>query len=368
MSRRSLRSPERNYLWSVSGGICSYKGCNKRLIRNDSGFLNTVGEIAHIIGNAENSARHEFVDRYESIKEDLECVENLMIMCQEHHTIIDGHQSRVNYPPDLLFQWKREHEEKVISWGEEKKKSIALIHKRFGSPINKIPYGGEPPYILLDAVEEQEEFIDFTSKGWQEGKDKNIELKQEFESKIQENEADILEIFAMSPIPLLIHLGFLLSDTVPYTIYQWDREEEYWVHNQPQSEVPVSIKLKQDNYLEGNDEIAIAVGVSGRIHIKDVKEALNKASDILLMHTEKPSVKNILYRNEVKEIQIQVKERIEYLISEYDYKKIHLFCAVPAGLAIEIGRGINENIWGKVCLYEYKRMNSPRYHFAISLP
>ncbi|HDX9590274.1 TPA: hypothetical protein ROX98_003303 [Bacillus pseudomycoides] len=30
-----------------------------------------------------------------------------------------------------------------------------------------------------------------------------------------------------------------------------------------------------------------------------------------------------------------------------------MFYAGPAGLAIEIGGGINPRIWGKVCLYQY---------------
>ncbi|MBY0037452.1 hypothetical protein H7U08_12935 [Bacillus cereus] len=46
---------------------------------------------------------------------------------------------------------------------------------------------------------------------------------------------------------------------------------------------------------------------------------------------------------------------------------MHLFYAGPAGLAIEIGRGINLNIWSEVCLYQYNNRMSPNYQYALSI-
>lgn len=367
MGRRELSAAEKYHLWAMSGGLCSFKGCNKRLIRNDNGKLNNVGEIAHIIGYAKSSARHEFTEKY-GFQDDTENIKNLTLMCKEHHTVIDGHYSRADYPPELLFQWKDEHEKKIASWIGEKKKSIALIHKRFGPPINKLLHSGEPPYLLLEAVEEQEEFVDFTRHGWLDAKQRNINLQQKFQDRVQENDAEVLEVFPMSPIPLLIHLGFLLSDTVPISVYQWDREEENWVQDPPQPKKSSYPAVSQEEDIQENDELAVMVSVSGKVQIRDVEKTLNQPVDILSFHIKDPNVKSILYRDDVKFIQAIVKDKIEQLLGKYDYQKLHLFCAVPAGLAIEIGRGINTNIWGEVCLYEYKRVNNPRYHYAISLP
>ncbi|WP_430536877.1 SAVED domain-containing protein [Brevibacillus laterosporus] len=46
---------------------------------------------------------------------------------------------------------------------------------------------------------------------------------------------------------------------------------------------------------------------------------------------------------------------------------MHLFFVGPAGLAVEIGRGVNARIWPEVCLYEYSMKQNPRYQHAFSL-
>src|SRR5690606_13390986 len=95
------------------------------------------------------------------------------------------------------------HEKWVASWSELKKKnSIALIHKKLGPPITDIEYEGEAPYILLEAVEEQNEFIDFTSEGWEKGKKENEHLAIKFSERLRDREVNVAEIFPLSPIPL----------------------------------------------------------------------------------------------------------------------------------------------------------------------
>ena len=190
--RRQLRTAEEAYLWVACGGVCSFEGCNKRLIESSSGDLTNAGIKAHIIGHAENSARHEYIEEYGYIQETLEDVSNLMLMCYYHSKLIDDEHTRDQFPPDKLFKMKKDHEKKVASWSDDKKKkSIALIHKRIGGPINDIEFDGDAPHILLDAVEDQTVFEDFTLEGWEQGKKRNVDLYSHFLQKIKEKDAEI---------------------------------------------------------------------------------------------------------------------------------------------------------------------------------
>jgi hypothetical protein len=211
--RRQLRTVEEAHLWVACGGICSFEGCEKRLIESSDGNLTNVGIKAHIIGHAKNSPRHEFMEESGYTQGDLENVSNLMLMCYDHSKLIDDDHTKDQFPPERLFKMKDDHEKKVASWSEnKKKKSIALIHKRLGGPLIDIEYDGEAPYILLDAVGDQTVFDDFTPEGWEQGKKRNEELYGRFLRKISEKIANVGEVFALSPIPLLIHLGSLLTD------------------------------------------------------------------------------------------------------------------------------------------------------------
>lgn len=364
--RRKLRKMEEAYLWVACGGVCSFEGCNTRLIESSSGDLTNAGIIAHIIGHAENSARHEYMEEYGYTQETLEDINNLMLMCYYHSKFIDDEHTRVQFPPDRLFKMKKDHEEKVASWSDDKKKkSIALIHKRLGGPISDIEYDGEAPYILIDAVEDQTVFDNFTKEGWEDGKVRNQELYQKFLEKIKEKEAKVGEIFPLSPIPLLIHLGSLLTDTVPYSIYQYNREKGLWVSDNPGVNKEIVLNVKKG--IKECDELAVLVSISGVVRMKSVEEVLGDNFDFLSIEVDDPDVKRVLYREDVVNIQAKLKYEVEKLMQQQDYNKIHLFYAGPAGLAIEIGRGINPKIWSEVCLYEYNKRWTPRYQYALSI-
>ena len=366
--RRPLSSAEQNYLWMVSGGICSFEGCTKRLISSTDGLLTNTGIKAHIIGHKKGAARHEHMEEYGYTYETLEDVSNLMLMCYKHSKLIDDKHTRAQFPPDMLFKMKEDHKKWVASWSELKKKnSIALIHKKLGPPITDIEYEGEAPYILLEAVEEQNEFVDFTSEGWEKGKKENKQLAMKFSERLRDREVDAAEIFPLSPIPLLIHMGFLLTDTLTLSIYQFDREKQVWVNNQPAEKKKTAIHFVEDSRIEGEKELVLLVSVSGLVKLNDAEEALKRNFDYLSLTIDNPSVKRILYHEEVKSIQSRLKGLVEQLIQQQDYEKIHLFYAGPAGLAIEIGRGINPRMWGEVCLYQYDRRTQPRYSNALSL-
>ncbi|HDR4442747.1 MULTISPECIES: SAVED domain-containing protein [Bacillus cereus group] len=366
IKRRQLSPAEDYHLWVACGGVCSFEGCNRRLIESSSGNLTNGGIKAHIIGHAKGSARHEYMEKYEYTQETLEDVSNLMLMCYPHSKYIDDKHTRNQFPPDRLFKMKKDHEERVASWAEsKKKKSIALIHKRMGGPLADIEYDGEAPYILLDAVEDQTVFDDFTREGWENGKERNEKLYQKFLKKIKEKDANVGEIFPLSPIPLLIHLGSLLTDTVPYSIYQFNRETGLWVSANLGENKNITLTCSKD--VKECDELAVLVSISGIVKIKSVEEVLEKEFDVISFEINEPGLKRVLYKEDVVNIQAKIKDEIEKLLQRQDYSKIHLFYAGPAGLAIEIGRGINPNIWSEVYLYQYNNRMNPKYQYALSI-
>ena len=72
-------------LWTVSGGRCQFDGCNKRVFCDDiTGEEFNAANLSHIIASSKNGPRgndqsNELSDR----------IENLMLLCPEHHKEID---------------------------------------------------------------------------------------------------------------------------------------------------------------------------------------------------------------------------------------------------------------------------------------
>lgn len=93
---------------TLSGNECAYPTCNKRLIAEDGQSI--VSKICHIEAASENGPRYNI----EMSDDERRGFENLILLCDEHHIIIDNKANESQYPVNLLQQWKRDHEQKML--------------------------------------------------------------------------------------------------------------------------------------------------------------------------------------------------------------------------------------------------------------
>lgn len=97
----STPQPTKDKLWANSGNKCAI--CKTELIiENEKN--GKVGEICHIVSSSKNGPRHRKLDDYNDYS-------NLIILCANHHTIIDKNPKE--YPEELLKKLKKEHESKI---------------------------------------------------------------------------------------------------------------------------------------------------------------------------------------------------------------------------------------------------------------
>jgi hypothetical protein len=93
-------------LFALSGNQCAFPSCLAPIVDDDSGII--VGEICHIAGKSPNGPRY---DRSQSDAE-RNGYDNLLHMCNPHNKIVDHRDTRDQYPPERLRQFKRDHEVK----------------------------------------------------------------------------------------------------------------------------------------------------------------------------------------------------------------------------------------------------------------
>lgn len=100
MSTPSL--PVIKRLFAQSGNQCSFPGCDLPLVE-ESGTV--TGEICHIHGGSPQGPR------FDPLQSEVERhgFNNLILLCSRHHTVVDSEPNR--YPPRLLQQFKRQHEQ-----------------------------------------------------------------------------------------------------------------------------------------------------------------------------------------------------------------------------------------------------------------
>jgi len=109
MSRRSIPQKEIKALCALSGGVCAFPGCGRSLMEpctkdDDAAFL---GEVAHIVADSRQGPR----GNSPLSDEDRDKHPNLILLCGDHHKIIDSQPT--TYSVSVLRQMKIDHEGRV---------------------------------------------------------------------------------------------------------------------------------------------------------------------------------------------------------------------------------------------------------------
>lgn len=92
----------------LSGNQCAEPSCQKKLIAEDGQSI--ISKICHIEAASKNGPRWNSTMTDDERRDS----SNLILLCDEHHTIIDNKINEAKFPVALLKQWKSAHETKVI--------------------------------------------------------------------------------------------------------------------------------------------------------------------------------------------------------------------------------------------------------------
>lgn len=182
-------------------------------------------------------------------------------------------------------------------------------------------------------------------------------------------EAPHFVVFSSAPIPLAIHLGYLITDRYPVTFYQWDRDRHTWrwLNSVPEDwEVLVDGLPTEAQPASGS--VAIRVSVSAIVSEEDVLAVVPDPLAHIHIRVPRPDVTAITSEDQVRILGGRFRDvlsRIRHLIP--NCQELHLFCAVPTAVAVNLGRQISETMDPPVHLYQYNRRQRPAYTRVITL-
>lgn len=123
---------------TLSGNECAHPDCSKKLIAEDG--ISIISKICHIAAASKEGPRFD-----EKMTDDeRRGFNNLVLLCDEHHVIIDNKDNESQYPTLLLKKWKSDHEKKILELISSKnllsKYPLALnkVINAIGSNIDEI--------------------------------------------------------------------------------------------------------------------------------------------------------------------------------------------------------------------------------------
>lgn len=238
-ARKPIPNKIQNVLWGRSAGRCQYTGCNKLLIGEQiSGARNAnKSYIAHIVGDSAKGPRGDAILSPQLAHDP----DNLMLVCDEHHRVIDREMVDT-HSIEILREMKRRHEDRIrITSGIDETRGTHVIRyaARIGtneSPVAKnslkfsmIPesYPLDDGWIdldlaTLDLPDHEPDFWCTHLRNLRTG------FNEKVRGRLERQEIHRLAVFALAPIPLLFELGRLIPDISTAEVRQLLRDPKGW--------------------------------------------------------------------------------------------------------------------------------------------
>lgn len=345
MSVTNISSANRYILWGKAAGRCQYRGCNKPLFVDaltKSEFNQAY--IAHIVADVPGGPRGD-EERSALLQNN---ISNLMLLCDEHHRLIDI-KDEAGHPESLLLQMKKEHEDridKVAAINPNMHSHIVTYKANVGAHTPVISYESVREFLLPSHYPAQTQSIDLSlSNSPQRDRNQsfwateleNLELQfnEQIRPKFRKGEINHLSVFALAPMPLLIKLGTLINDIQYAEIHQPVREPKTWNLSNDNIETKYQV-IEPD---EIHPVVTLNISLSATINNDRITSVLGDNCSIFTLTIEAPFNDFLKSKKQLQDFSVEVRKLLNNIKSKYDAQTpLHVFPAMPVAAAIELGR------------------------------
>jgi SMODS-associated and fused to various effectors sensor domain len=164
-----------------------------------------------------------------------------------------------------------------------------------------------------------------------------------------------LSIFALAPIPLLVHFGSLLGDLHHIDLYQRHRDRQDWTWGEEEEAGTFYEVRTPESCANTGQEVALILSISEPVVHARVQAALGSEPLVYEIRAREPSRDFLTSRKRLEVFGYEVRKLLyEFRTWHEHHRVVHLFAAVPAPVAIEFGRSLKEfdpPFW----VYEYEK-------------
>lgn len=331
-------------LWGKAAGRCQYRGCNDSLYRDDLTQAEfNKSYIAHIVADSPQGPRGH-ATRSELLKRD---INNLMLLCDTHHRLIDREQVD-KHTEDVLIEMKKEHEERmnlITGINYNKKSEIVIYKASIGVNPVVMTYESLREYLVPKYYPASHKATDLSlsnstsvdsRKSFWELQIENLEdqFRDQILPKLRKSELPHVSLFALAPIPLLIKLGIMLNDIQQIDVRQKRRNPDTW-----NFEADIDTVYNLELAAEVKTNIALKIELSDTITDDRIISVLGEDTSIYSIKIDHPDNDFVKSRKQIEDFGEKMKEAFREIKRVHGQEAIlNIFPAMPVSLAVQLGR------------------------------
>ncbi|UOQ60655.1 SAVED domain-containing protein [Leucobacter rhizosphaerae] len=352
IKRTNVPAAVRERIWGRSAARCVL--CSKWLV-DETEFWHAIptGQIAHNIA-AENGPKAPRGDSKLSSKQRAEEA-NLLLLCGDCHRKIDSSALKDKFTVQFLTDKKNEHESWVRDVTNFARLRPAIVIRMTGtirgtrSPATKEQIGealreagltgmhADSRTGLFDITTYDDESDSWT---WAAAR-KQIDMQvQKAHEAIAAGDASVLAVFALAPIPMLIHLGAELDDKTETVLFRRDRSDapDAWTWTAP-VRAPYTFQVEASCADAEATDVVAFVDVTASVDVARVPAQLAGAPSVRLLVTEGASSEAIASRVDLVSFAAAWRELLSTVERQWPrVERLHILAAVPGTAAVTMGR------------------------------
>lgn len=359
-------------LWARAAGRCEFRGCNALLYQDRlTKQQSNLAVVSHIVACSSDGPRGDPV-RSPALATDLA---NLMLTCRNHGKVIDDHALVAAYPETLLLEFKREHEDRIrmlTAIAPDAQTHVLVLEAPLRDRSVRIT-DAEAFHGILPRYPADERAARIALGAWAyPGGDR--ERWQIMAEEVTRHVTDAagrwdraagvtnVSVFAIAPIPLLVHLGRMLGDVRQVELYQRHRttQDWRWLPSEPADEwfrqsLP---DASGEHGATADAAVVVVLSISGPVDAAAVARTsigLAAGSPRLAyeLRANDCGYDFMRSRTRLEAFGLQVRRLLGVIRERHGHgKTVHLMPALPAPAAIEFGRNL-KTVDGPVIVYEF---------------
>lgn len=370
---KDLSSTNAKLVWHDAGGRCMFRGCGKDLGRT---LLTTktaaAAYLAHIVASDPDGPRG---DQQTSMKLS-DDPENVMLMCDEHHRLIDRIDEDGHQPP-LLRQMRSEHVAMVRhalnGLAFRRAQGIALL----ADLANVKTSSGERDMRLamLERKLAPMQSIEYPARRTQ--RDDRVDpgfwrnLLHEHELDLRElvrhlgagqnlGECEALAVFPVHLVPLLVLWGRVIGEARPVEVFQFHRHRATWRWDQLAITKATSAFFLESSSEAPASEVLLTIELTATVDMNALPPQLaariaRKELEWVRIRAHVPNDACIAHPEDLEQFTLVARDAIRLVQDRMRASRVHLIGISPASTLFRLGQLLQA---GHHCPYTvYDRAN-----------
>ncbi len=196
-------------------------------------------------------------------------------------------------------------------------------------------------------------------------------FRSEFQEAIANYPNYQILYFGLTHIPFAMHLGNLIGDQRKVLVYQYRQNEDTWKwakEDDDTKEIEFDLMGLPNETINGSQDAVIRIGSYISVSPADTQVVISNAVKEIDINLANPGPESLSSRLEVENLAKQFYKAVHALCAKIpDLRKIHIFAAVPTGLAFLLGQHISPNKDAPAVIYHFKKNATTKYRKALTL-